>query len=48
MSKVKITIGEWNLEAKLEREDAPGTCRAFEALLPWDSQLVLSDSRSVA
>jgi len=40
MSNVRITIGEWNLEAKLEREDAPETCRAFEELLPWDSQLV--------
>lgn len=40
MSKVKITIGDWELEGKLERENAPETCRAFEALLPWDSQVV--------
>ena len=40
MSDIKIQAGQWSLAARLEREAAPETCRAFEALLPWDSQLV--------
>lgn len=40
MSDIRINAGPFDLEAKLEREAAPDTCKAFEALLPWDSQLV--------
>jgi len=40
MSDIMITAGPFRLEARLERDDAPATCRAFEALLPWSSQFV--------
>lgn len=40
MTDIRIAAGPYALEARLEREAAPETCAAFEALLPWDSQLV--------
>jgi hypothetical protein len=40
MSDILISAGPFRLKARLERADAPATCRAFEALLPWSSQFV--------
>lgn len=40
MSDIIIKAGSWTFEARLERDAAPQTCRAFEALLPWESELV--------
>jgi hypothetical protein len=40
MSDIVITAGPFRMTARLERADAPATCRAFEALLPWSSQFV--------
>jgi len=40
MSDILINAGPYQFEAKLERDAAPQTCAAFEALLPWNSQFV--------
>ncbi len=40
MSDIHIEAGPYRFEARLEREAAPETCRAFEELLPWESELV--------
>lgn len=40
MSDILITAGPFQMQARLERADAPGTCRTFEALLPYSSQFV--------
>ena len=40
MSDIRIEAGPHEFAARLEREAAPETCRAFEALLPWESEIV--------
>lgn len=40
MTDVHITIGSLPLQARFERERAPLTCTAFEALLPFEHPLV--------
>lgn len=40
MSDLLITAGPFSFEAKFEREAAPNTVKAFEDLLPWQSQFV--------
>lgn len=40
MSDIRIEAGPYEFAARLQREAAPETCRAFEALLPWESELV--------
>lgn len=37
---IALKAGPFEFTAKLEREAAPETCKAFEALLPWESELV--------
>jgi Protein of unknown function (DUF3830) len=37
---IKITAGEFAFEARFERERAPKTVAAFEALLPFHSQII--------
>lgn len=40
MDKVRIIIGEEVFLGRLERALAPATCAAFEALLPFEDELV--------
>ncbi|GHO46506.1 DUF3830 family protein [Ktedonospora formicarum] len=41
MSEVHITVGkQFEFIARLEEEDAPKTCRAFLALLPFHNKLI--------
>jgi len=40
MSNLVITAGPFSFTAKLEEDLAPQTCKAFAALLPFESQLV--------
>ena len=37
---MKITIAEQTFDAVLEREKSPATCAAFEAAMPFESQVV--------
>lgn len=40
MTKICITAGPFNFDAKLEREAAPETCAAFEAVMPFLGKIV--------
>ncbi len=40
MTKLKITAGPYEFEAKLETEAAPETCKLIAAMLPLTSELV--------
>ena len=40
MTALTIDAGRLRFDAALETERAPKTCAAFEALLPWESELV--------
>ena len=40
MSDLTITAGPFAFEARWEREDAPRTCEAFEALLPFRQKII--------
>ena len=40
MAKLRIQAGTFEFAGVLEREKAPETCRAFERLIPYASQLV--------
>ena len=40
MSDLTITAGPFSFEARWEREDAPKTCEAFEALLPFRQKII--------
>ncbi|MDG1320285.1 MAG: DUF3830 family protein [Paracoccaceae bacterium] len=40
MTKICITAGPFNFDAKLEREAAPETCAAFEAAMPFLGKIV--------
>jgi len=42
MRKLRITVGDLVFIARLEFEKAPETCRAFEALLPFENQTIHS------
>jgi hypothetical protein len=39
---LKVTVGPFVFEARLEREKAPETCRIFENLLPFCNQAIHS------
>ncbi len=40
MSNLIVNAGPYAFEARLEREAAPQTCAAFEAIMPYESQIV--------
>lgn len=40
MTEIRITTGDFQFLAKLERELAPQTCRYFEGLLPYRTQFI--------
>ena len=40
MSDLRITAGPFSFTARWEREDAPKTCEAFEALLPFRQKII--------
>lgn len=40
MTEIRITAGPFTFEARLERENAPKTCAAFEAAMPFSGQIV--------
>ncbi len=40
MSKLIMNAGPYAFEARLEREAAPKTCAAFEAVMPYESTVV--------
>lgn len=40
MSKLNIIAGPYSFAARLEADNAPNTCAAFEKLLPYESQIV--------
>ncbi len=40
MCKLIVNAGPYAFEARLEREAAPKTCAAFEAVMPYESQIV--------
>lgn len=40
MTKLKITAGPFDFDAKLETGAAPQTCAAFAAAMPYEGQLV--------
>ena len=40
MTKLKITAGPYEFDARLETQAAPQTCKAFMAAMPYTSQLV--------
>ena len=40
MQKIKITAGPFEFTAKMETDDAPGTCAEFNKLLPYKSQVI--------
>src|SRR5579884_1338558 len=40
MDEIEITVGQYRFVARFEREDAPATCAAFQAVLPFESQLI--------
>ena len=40
MSDLTINAGRFAFEARWEREDAPETCEAFEALLPFRQKII--------
>ena len=41
MSELRITVGkQFTFVARLEEEDAPLTCRAFQKLLPFQNKLI--------
>ncbi len=40
MSELLIVCGDLRFDARLERERAPRTCAAFEALLPFENVLI--------
>ena len=40
MSDLTITAGPFAFEARWEREDAPRTCEAFDALLPFRQKII--------
>lgn len=39
-SRLRVAIGDRTFEAVFERQAAPRTCAAFEALLPFESSLI--------
>ncbi len=40
MSKIRITVGDLELSARLEEDLAPATCAYFRTLLPWDNRII--------
>ena len=40
MQKIKVTAGPFEFTAKMETDDAPGTCAEFNRLLPYKSQVI--------
>ena len=40
MAELRIRAGSFEFTGNLERDKAPETCRAFERLLPYSSQLI--------
>lgn len=40
MEKLKVTVGDFEFIAKLEKEKAPKTCEVFCTLLPLDSKII--------
>ena len=40
MSTIHISAGPHEFRARMEEERAPATCRAFRALLPFESQVI--------
>ena len=40
MCNLIVNAGPYAFEARLEREAAPKTCAAFEAVMPYESQIV--------
>ena len=40
MDRLKITAGPFTFDARLETADAPATCAAFVARLPFESKIV--------
>jgi hypothetical protein len=37
---IEIRVGDLRFVARFEEEDAPQTCAAFRALLPWSSRII--------
>jgi hypothetical protein len=42
VEKLKLTVGDMVFAARFERQAAPETCKAFEALLPFSNQTIHS------
>lgn len=40
MTALRITAGPYTFDARLETEAAPKTCAAFEAVMPYESEIV--------
>jgi hypothetical protein len=40
MSDVRITAGPYEFQARWEREKCPGSCEAFEGLLPYRQRII--------
>ena len=40
MSTLRITVGPFTYTARMEEADAPRTCAAFRALLPYRQQII--------
>ena len=40
MSMVSISVGDYRFVARFEEADAPATCAAFKAVMPFESQLI--------
>ncbi len=40
MTRLRITVGGYELTARMEEQDAPATCAAFAKLLPYRQELI--------